>query len=369
MELYGKSWSVTDLRRRVGAMDQLAGIKPLQLDDGSERPVRAFHLHTAAGLEALILADRGLDIAAARYRGRPMGWRSVTGDVAPQYFEPEGFRWLRSYFGGLLTTCGLINVGMPASDSALSGRGLHGRISNTPARNLCVHQGWQGREYLLRIEGELREASVFGENLVLHRRITARADRAELTVEDTLVNEGFRPTPYMLLYHCNIGWPALDEGSRLICPSRRVIPRDAEAEKGLDAWHTMTGPRRNWQEQVFFHEMVPDRSGWVTTALLNAACADAPGDPFGVVVRYRADTLPRFTQWKMTGEQEYVCGLEPCTCGVGGLEAELREGTARRLKPGASIYFALTFGVIDSVEAARTLEAQIRAVLDRRADS
>ncbi|HOK89117.1 MAG TPA: aldose 1-epimerase family protein [Candidatus Hydrogenedentes bacterium] len=365
MELYGKKWSVVELRRRVGSMDQVAGIKPVQLDDGNERPARAFLLHTAAGLEAVIIADRGLDIAAARYRGRPMGWRSVTGDVAPQYFEPEGFRWLRGYFGGLLTTCGLSNVGLPASDSALSGKGLHGRVSNTPARNLCVRQGWENRDYVLRIEGEIREASVFGENLVLRRRITAWADRADLLVEDTLVNEGFRETPYMLLYHCNIGWPALDEGSRLVAPSRKVVPRDAEAEKGLDAWHAMTGPRRGWKEQVFFHDMAPDRAGWVTTALLNAACSGGPGDPFGVVVRYRADTLPRFTQWKMTGEQEYVCGLEPCTCGVGGIEAELREGTAKRLRPGASLRFTVAFSAVDSVEAARALETRIRAVPGR----
>lgn len=360
MELYGKKWTVTELRRRVGGMDQLAGIKPVQLDDGNERPARAFLLHTAAGLEALIIADRGLDIAAARYRGKPMGWRSVTGDVAPQYFEPEGFRWLRSYFGGLLTTCGLTNVGMPASDSALSGRGLHGRISNIPARNLCVHQGWENNDYVLRVEGEIREASVFGENLLLRRRITAWADRAELLLEDTLTNEGFRKVPFMLLYHCNIGWPALDKGSRLLCPSRNVVPRDDAARAGLDDWHNMTGPRRNWAEQVFFHDMAPDRRGWVTAALLNAACFGSDGEPFGVTLRYRADTLPRFTQWKMTGKQEYVCGLEPCTCSVGGIEAELRDGTAQWLRPGESRAFTLQFGVIDSVEAARKLASEIR---------
>ena len=61
-----------------------------------------------------------------------MGWRSTTGDVAPQYYEAEWLRWLRSYSGGLVATCGLMNVGAPDEESGLLGTGLHGRNRQTP---------------------------------------------------------------------------------------------------------------------------------------------------------------------------------------------------------------------------------------------
>ena len=156
MEIYGKKYSVRDLRRRVGNMDQIAGVRTVQLDDGNERPTRAAILHTGAGLEVTVLLDRCLDIASASVNGKAMGWRSATGDVAPQYFEAEGVRWLRSYFGGLVTTCGLMNVGAPAPDSAVSGRGLHGRIGNIPAKNLKVTQEWRDEGYLLEVSGDAK---------------------------------------------------------------------------------------------------------------------------------------------------------------------------------------------------------------------
>ena len=127
MRLYGKEYSVSALRKRVGNMDQVAGIQMVTLADGNERPARAAILRTGGGLEVTVLIDRGMDIASACHNGRAMGWRSTTGSVAPQYYEAEGIRWLRSYFGGLMTTCGLSRVGGPGPDSALQGDGLHGR--------------------------------------------------------------------------------------------------------------------------------------------------------------------------------------------------------------------------------------------------
>ncbi|MBI2431686.1 MAG: DUF4432 family protein, partial [Candidatus Hydrogenedentes bacterium] len=169
MEIYGKKLNVNQLRRSVGNMDQVAGVRAVQLDDANERPARAALFHTGSGLEITVLLDRCLDIASASFQGKAMGWRSTTGDVAPQYFEPEGIRWLRSYFGGLVTTCGLTHVGAPRPESALLGNGLHGRIGHTPARNVHVTQEWEGDRYVLSVSGEMRETMVFGENLRLRR--------------------------------------------------------------------------------------------------------------------------------------------------------------------------------------------------------
>ena len=40
MEIYGKEYTVKELRKRVGNMDQIAGIRTVELDDGNERPTR-----------------------------------------------------------------------------------------------------------------------------------------------------------------------------------------------------------------------------------------------------------------------------------------------------------------------------------------
>lgn len=55
MFVYKKKYSVADLRRRMGNMDQIAGIRMVTLDDGNERPARAAIIHTGSGLELTVL--------------------------------------------------------------------------------------------------------------------------------------------------------------------------------------------------------------------------------------------------------------------------------------------------------------------------
>ncbi len=353
MRLHGKSYSAKELRKRIGNMDQVAGIRTVQLDDGIERPGRAAVITTGTGLEVVVSLDRGLDISSASHQGRAMGWRSSCGDVAPQYYEAEGIRWLRSYAGGLVATCGLTNVGAPDPDSALNGRGLHGRIGNIPGRNIKISQEWCGDDYLLCVQGSIRETSVFGENLVLNRSVYTALGEDRFWIRDVLVNEGFNVQPFMLLYHCNIGWPALDAGSRMVSPSRFVAPRDETARNGLERWNEMDGPSRNFAEKVYYHDMAADKNGEVTAAILNDGF-DA-GNGFGVYVKYSKKELPRFVQWKMTGEQVYVCGLEPCTCGIEGRDVDEKHGLLQALRPGETREFNLEFGAVTHPEEALML--------------
>lgn len=367
MELYAGKYTVNELRKRVGNMDQAAGVRRVVLDDANERPTRAALVKTGTGLEFTVLLDRCLDIAAASHCGRAMGWRSTTGDVAPQYYEPEGIRWLRSYFGGLLTTCGLTRVGAPGPDSALTGEGLHGRINHTPARDVCIQQHWEGNKYSLRVSGVMRQTSVFGENLTLTRTVHTALGESRFWIHDVVRNEGFKKTPLMLLYHCNIGWPALDEGSRIIAPSRIVAARDAEALDGRARWHLMDGPTRNYQEKCYYHDMEAGRRGEVTVAMVNNGFKRGTG--FGVYVKYFKRELPRFVQWKMMGEQDYVCGFEPCNCGVEGREMDEKHKLLEYLRPGEQREFRLEFGAITDTEDVKSLEKQYRHIKTAYADS
>ena len=55
MLLYGKEYSADDLRRCVGNLDQIAGIRLSRLEEGNERPVLSAHFRTGAGLEFTVL--------------------------------------------------------------------------------------------------------------------------------------------------------------------------------------------------------------------------------------------------------------------------------------------------------------------------
>ncbi len=77
---------------------------------------------------------------------------------------------------------------------------------------------WDGDECCLECRGVMRQSRLFGENLVLTRRISAWLGESSLQIEDTVRNEGWEPAPFMILYHINVGFPVLDEGSRLIVP-------------------------------------------------------------------------------------------------------------------------------------------------------
>ncbi|MCC6694153.1 MAG: aldose 1-epimerase family protein [Candidatus Hydrogenedentes bacterium] len=367
MELYGKKWAVRELRRRVGNMDQIAGIRTVELADGNERPTRAALIHTGSGLELTVLLDRCLDISSASFCGKVMGWRSTTGDVAPAYYEAEGIRWLRSYFGGLVTTCGLMNVGAPGEDSALRGNGLHGRIGNTPAKNIQVCQEWQGNDYVMSVSGTMRETSVFGENLTLRRTISTKLGSRSFTLHDVVTNEGFKKTKFQLLYHCNLGWPTVDEGSELITPTRLIAPRDAVAEDGKKDWWKCDPPIHQYAEKCYYHDMAAERNGAVTVAIVNDGFAR--GEGFGVYIKYNKRELPRFVEWKQMGEQDYVVGFEPCNCGVEGKSIDDKLGLLHTLKPGESRSYTLEFGPITEEREVRALRAARNKIKTKFVDS
>jgi len=338
MDFYGKALTPRELRRRVGRLEQVAGIEPFVFDEGLARGVRALRIRTG-GLSLDVLCDRGMDLGAAEYRGVPLAWVSPTGVVAPHFREPQGEGWLRSFGGGLLVTCGLQNVGEPSARGEEE-LGLHGRISNTPAALLAREVRWEGEDCLLQARAEVRESKVFGADLVLTRTISARIGEPRVRIEDTVRNEGYRPEPLMLLYHINLGWPLLDETARLVGPGHPgepPEPRDAEAHKGLKDWDTFAAPTPGFRERVFYHRPRADAQGWAEARLENPSLEGG----IALSVRFRPEQLPQFVQWTMTGEGTYVVGLEPATCRVGGYQREEAEGRVIHLAPGESRRFQL----------------------------
>ena len=319
-----------ELLRRIGRLEQVAGIEPFVFDDGPARGVRTFRFRTGSGLSFDVVPDRGMDLSFAEHGGTPLAWLSPNGVVAPAFYEPAGEGWLRSFPGGLLVTCGLRNVGPPGGREGEE-LGLHGRASNTPASRVSYDASWDNEGCVLEARGEIREASVFGPNLGLRRRISVRVGEPRLWIEDEIENEGFEPEPLMVLYHINLGWPLLDETSRLVGPGRAgepPEPRNEVAQGGLEAWDRFATPTPGFEERVFYHRPAAGLDGLAEARVENPAL----GLTFSV--RFHPEELPEFVQWTMTGEGTYVLGLEPATCRVEGSAAEEAAGRVIRLEPG-----------------------------------
>jgi hypothetical protein len=339
--LYGRDWSRQELIRYVGQMGQVAGIKLLEGADGVERTSRILEVWTGSGLCFHVLADRALDISSCHYKGISLAWMSPVGNAHPAYYEPEGMGWLRSFQGGLLATCGLDHFGPPCRDEG-EDLGLHGRASNLPARYVSHRAFWTGDAFEMEISGEVRQTRVFGENLVLRRRISTRLGTSKIRVEDVVTNEGFAPHPHMILYHVNLGFPLLSETSRLNLDVEETIPRDADAKAGIADWRSFQPPTAGYREQVFIHTPQASDENIVTAEVTNPALG------LGLRLAYDRTTLPYLVQWKMMGEGLYVLGVEPTNSHtILGRAAARESGKLTYLDAGESRRYVLELAVVE----------------------
>jgi hypothetical protein len=342
--LFGKSFTKTELTQYVGDVSQVGGVRLKTLDDGAERGVRVADFDTGSGFRFTVLIDRGMDIGPADWAGRPLAWRSSTGAVHPAYYDPIGPGWLRSFPGGLMVGCGLDNVGVPDIDEG-ERLGVHGRLSHTPAELLSHGGEWQGAEYVMWVEGQVRHFKLFGANLILRRRISTWLGGDSLLIEDTITNQGFEVSPLQILYHCNFGYPVVSPDTELWVKTEKSAPRDEEAEKGFDRHTRFEAPTPGYAEQVFIHHPTSDEQGYARAALVNRAMN------FGAYVRFRTAELPYLIEWKMMGQGIYVVGLEPANCGVEGRSTDRKRGVLQFLEPGESVSTALEIGVLPDANA------------------
>lgn len=337
-----KAFAKDTLARYLSTTAAATGLRPFVYDAGRVRGMRGIDGWTGSGLHFTLWPDRALDIGPVWFKGIPIAWQHP-GLGAPQFYEPSGLGWLRTFGGGLLTTCGLDHIGVPDEYQGQS-FGLHGRIAHTPAENLRVWQEWQGETYVLAVEGEVRQAVLFGENLVLHRRIETQLGSQSLRISDRVVNEGHQPTSLNLLYHCNLGFPLVSPSSRLIIEDEKIEPRTGVARKGLLDHARFQEPETGYEEQVFFHYPRVDPEGYAEVKLVN------PELQLGIHLRWLAGPMPVLTQWKMMGKGEYACGLEPATHALASREVLSKQGLPHRLAPGMQVQYELTLEIIEYIK-------------------
>jgi hypothetical protein len=329
------------LSARTGRLSQIGGITHFTHADGKAKGVSTLRVRTAQGFEFWVVPDRGMDIFEAAFQGKSLCWHSPGGMVHPAYYSNRGSEMLKSFAGGLFSTCGLTTVGSPSEDNG-ENLGLHGPISNIPAESVSWSEQWKGEDCLLTISGKVREASVHGPNLLLERTISTSLDSASFSLHDVIENQGVRDSPLMLLYHFNFGFPLLTERSRIYAPSQSLASATEFAANTKDSWNTFESPQMGLEERVYFHHMRPGPDGKVTVVLVS----DDEKPDFGIALTYAAQTLPEFVQWKMTAVNHFVLGLEPANCRTLGRRAERQRGTLQTLAPGERREFQLELRVL-----------------------
>jgi len=326
----------------VGDLDQLMSLKESTLAGGFQNGVQVMEITNGGNLAATILPGRCMDLYQVHYKGKNMNYVAPCGIVAPEYYDTQGTHWLRNFFVGMLTTCGLQHFGSP---KVINGEelGLHGRIANTPAENVKYERGINGENPNITVEGTMRESRIFGENLTLHRKMEFEYEDDSIILTDTVTNHGFGDRQFVYALHLNYGYPLLEEGTQLIFDSLETIPREENAARYIDTWKEVEAPQYPYPERCYFHKIKKDESGMCQYTIFNHK------REIGVNVQYSGNDLPFFCEWKMLGKGEYVMGLEPMNVFLDGPKVGETGCMAPILAPGESKIYKVKLNFIDKI--------------------
>jgi hypothetical protein len=274
---------------RLGHLDQIAL--------ATDRP--AIDVRVVRGVELRIHPRRGLDIGAAWFRGVPLAWIAAAGEGGTETAD-----WRQAWGGGLLTTCGLDNVG-----AASEGIGLHGTYTFLPARDVAIERSATH----VAVRGTIEEPR----GLRVERTIRTEADVGRVELVDRTTNVSGRALEAPLLYHVNLGWPLWDAGARLESDAAEVRPRDDDAAP------------HDWSAAPQLPDAMPERV-WEHVAATRVAVVNERLElRFGV-----ESNLARVWQWVDPAPGMYVVGIEPANCSVLGRAHDRAEGRLPFLEPG-----------------------------------
>ncbi|WP_018616493.1 aldose 1-epimerase family protein [Segetibacter koreensis] len=337
-------------RNKISNTAQLGGIETSVLDNGAGRGTRIAWINTGTGLRFKVVLDRGMDIADAFYNQHSIAWLSHSGITAPERFSNQGIDWLKTFGGGLLTTCGLTHVGGPESDE-FGSRGLHDQVSNIPADlESIIQPDPVAGKMDMSITGRIKQTQVLGPNLEIKRTISATLGEATLRIHDEVINRGNMPAPHMLLYHFNFGWPLVDEGTEIIWQGEWQ-PREGGINNKIfrDGYefHKCPSPLEDHNghgEAVAFINSVPDSSGQCTCGLYNSNIGLA------LELKYQKTQLPWMTNWQHWGKGEYVTGLEPGTHPPIGQAKAREQKELIILQPAETRSYDIEIEVLESKE-------------------
>ncbi|HEY5586247.1 MAG TPA: aldose 1-epimerase family protein [Ruminiclostridium sp.] len=317
----------------VGHHSQYYGVEEHRLIGGKGDGMRLFEVRNGKGLEFTVSADRCADISRLSFCGNNYGFFSPCGYVASQYYSETDANFTKSFTAGFLTTCGLTTVGTPCNDEG-EVLPLHGTISTTPAEHIY----YTIDEEAINIYATISDATLFGRKLTLKRKISCSRHKNTIKITDTVRNNGTMPSPLMLLYHMNMGYPLLDENAILHIPSTKVIPRNEHAKTGLNQWDKLITPKQDFEEQCYYHSF--EDKGF--------AALFQPAFEKGIAISFDTKELDCFVEWKMMGQTDYVLGLEPGNCLPDGRDVMRERGLLKYIAPKEEKTYNVTIEMIEN---------------------
>lgn len=321
---------MNDLIRKgyIGNPSQLVTLRRIVSDEGKSKGCGIIEAETANGLRVDILADAGLDIGHARYKGMPVSWMSKNGYDGPAAISPYETEFVNTFPGGLLYTCGLRSAG-PANRDGGEWHPLHGRYHSLPAERISAEL----TDDEIIIKGVVRETALFGHCLEVKREIRMPVFGSSISVKDVITNMSPKDEEIMTIYHCNFGYPLLSENARLILPQdRETIPRTDFARTALGRECGFDKPIDGEEERVFFQIMKKEFCARLENRSVKTA----------MTMTWSGDTLPILSQWRSMGSGDYVLGLEPTNCYIMGRHDERENGTIRILPAYESVTHEVT---------------------------
>lgn len=330
----------SEILKYTGNLSQVGDCRSYVLSDGWGRGMRACDINTGSGLQYTVLPDRGMDISLASYKGTNLVYLTCNGETHPAFYEQEGIGWLRTFAGGLLTTCGLTHLGPPCKDNGEE-LGLHGRFSTIPVKQFADLSGWEDDIYCYKLKGIIEEGFLFGNKIRMEREISSVRGQNVIRLTDKISNFSSKSCPYTILYHMNFGYPLLSEKAELVIDPLKTMPRDADAIPGMGEFRKFIKPQPSYNEQVFFHTMKGDKGGLTSVTLRNKTVGIA------VHISFNIHQLPYVCQWKMMGYGEYVLGIEPCNTFCKSRNVLREENSLPMLKPGDCVTNVLEISVVD----------------------
>jgi uncharacterized protein DUF4432 len=251
------------------------------------------------GFAMRIHPRRGLDIGAAWFRGVPLAWIGPAGEGGDPAEE-----WREAWGGGLVTTCGLDNVGAPSE-----GIGLHGTYTFLEARDVQTERSLS--EVMVR--GRVEDPR----GLQVERTIRTAVGSARIELVDRTKNTAEDVLEAPVLYHVNLGWPLWDDGARVESDADDVRPRDGDAVE--HDWSAAPPEPAALPERVWEH--------------VGTSGASVVNDALGLRLTVESN-LPRLWQWVDPAPRVYSLALEPANCSVLGRAWDRAQGTLPFLAPG-----------------------------------
>ncbi|CAG9132722.1 unnamed protein product [Plutella xylostella] len=329
------------------------------LRGGKQEGSKVLTVTSQNGLTIALSPTRGMDLLHVSGHGVRLGWDSPVQEVVnPTYINLEsrnGLGWLDG-FNEMMVRCGFEWSGHPVTKDGVLYT-LHGRAGNTPASKVEVTVD-EKAPHEIRIRGLLKEVTFKKAKLEIWTELRYVPGSDSFTVHDVLTNHADYAHDYQIIYHSNFGTPILEKDARFIAPLKSVSPFNDYAKSGLTRWNIYGAPTKDFDEMVFNLAPKADSDSKTVAALINSK-----GDK-GASIEFDIRQLPLLTLWKNTDtlKQGYVTGIEPGTNYAYPVTIEEAQGRVKRLQPGQSAEFALTYSLLKDASAVQKVEQRVKQI-------